>query len=308
MVIFAAQTYYARFANSLKEQDPERVTIGKFEVMRFPNKEICVAVREGVENKDCLLIGSIAPPDSQLAEFLMLSDALNRGGARSIQAFLPYMAYARQDKFAPGQSGGIAAIGSLFRAVGIDKVITIDLHSDLDKKLIGLPIATLMPAPALFAKEIQDLNWEDMIVVAPDEGALPRTQALAQALNVQRPIAHLVKQRASIIHLGLVGDVGPHAVVVDDILDSGRTLVSACNMLRQKGVKEVAIAVTHGLFTGEIWKELFSLGITSLFVSDSCPTAQRTEEPQVKIISLKPLMSTVLEAAKKEVRNELIST
>lgn len=304
MVIFAAETYFQRFAGPLADIYPE-ATLGRFEIMRFPNKEICVAVREGVDGKDCLLVGSIAPPDSRLAEFLMLADAIKRGGAHSITAFLPYLAYARQDKFAPGQSGGIAAIGSLFRAAGIDRIISIDVHSELDKKLIGLPIISVMPAPPLFVDEIHNLDWPDMAVAAPDEGAAVRAQSLADALGVQRPVARMIKRRTSVSHLELIGDVGQCVVVADDILDSGRTLVSACNMLRQHGVRQIAIAVTHGLFTGEIWKELFGVGVDSLLVTDSCPEALRTEELRVKIISIKPLLPMIL-AATKEVRDELI--
>jgi ribose-phosphate pyrophosphokinase len=303
MVVFAVQPYYERFTALMAASDPG-ATLGKFEIMRFPNKEIWVAVREGVAGKDCLLVGSIAPPDSQLAEFLMMGDALKRGGARTVSAFLPYLAYARQDKFGPGQSGGIAAIGALFRAAGIGKVITIDLHSELDKKLIGLPIVSLPPAPDLFVDEIQSLGWEDPTIVAPDQGAVRRSQEMADALGIAWPVAHLIKHRGSIVHVGVAGEVGPRAVVVDDILDSGHTLVSACNVLRQQGARQVAIAVTHGLFTGQIWRELFILGIEHLFVSNSCPQALKTEDPWVKIVSIGRLLPKVSAEARKEVQNE----
>lgn len=305
--IFPVQNYYGRFAEALCAADPD-ANMGRFQVMRFPNSEVCTSVREGVEGETCLLVGSISPPDGQILEFLMLADALRRAGAHSVRAFLPYLAYARQDKFSPGQSGGIATVGSLFGAAGIDGVITIDVHSKLDKQLMRLPIVSLMPAPALFVRDIQSLGWPDITVVAPDEGAIHRNQALADALGVKNSVAHLVKERTSIVHMRMVGEVGLHVVLADDILDSGRTLVSACNVLHQHGVKEIAIAVTHGLFTGEIWKELFGVGIKALFVTDTCPEALKTEEPNVRVVSIKPLLPAVLEAAKKEAHDESVVT
>lgn len=306
MIVFSVQAYYKRFAEALSAIDPD-VQLGRAEVVRYPDGELCVMSRQGVAGQDCLLVGSIAPPDNQLLEFLMLADALKHGGARSVWAFLPYLAYARQDKFAPGQAGGIEMIGNLFRAAGIHGVITIDLHSQLDSRLIGLPTVSLLPA-SLFVREMQHLGWPDVTIVAPDEGGIHRNETLAEALGIHGSVVHLVKAHASIVHLGVIGDVGERVVIADDILDSGRTLVSACNVLRQSGVKDIAIVVTHGLFTGEIWKELFALGIRALFVTDSCPSSLTTEETEVRVISIKPLLKTVLAAVRKEAESGLIST
>lgn len=305
MIAFPAQPYHARFADELAAVDPE-VRVGRAQMVRFPDGELCVSPRQGLDGQDCLITGTIAPPDSQMLECLLLAEALKRSGARSVWAFLPYLAYARQDKSMPGTGGGIKAVGSLLRSAGVDGVVTIDLHSQLDNKLIGLPVMSLMPT-SLFAHEIKQLSWPDVTVVAPDEGAIHRNELLADALGIRGTVVHLVKTKASIVHLGLVGEVGQRVVITDDILDSGRTLVSACNVLRQRGVKEIAIAVTHGLFTGEIWKELFGLGISTLFVTDSTPAALKTERPEVKVVPIAPLMPTVLAAVRKEVKDGFAS-
>lgn len=305
MIVFSAQPYYKRFAEALGAQDSE-VQLGRSQLIRYPDGELCASAHQGVAGQDCLLVGTIAPPDNQLIEFLMLADAIKRGGARSLWAFLPYLAYARQDKFAVGQAGGIETIGALCRAAGLDGIATIDLHSELDSRLIGLPVLSLLPAN-LFAREIQRLGWPNVTIVAPDEGGIHRNETLAETLGVHGSVVHLVKKRTSIVHLGVVGDVGEQVVIADDILDSGRTLVSACNVLHQHGVKDIAIAVTHGLFTGAIWRELFGLGIRALFVTDSCPSALKTEEPEVRVISIKPMLETVLAAIRKEVRSGLVS-
>lgn len=293
MIVFATPTYYRRFIRPLRAENPD-IAVGNCEVLRFLNGERHVRIYDDVSGQDCLVISSIAPPDEQLLTLLMITDALKRGGARSVRVFLPYLGYARQDKFEPGESGGIALIGSLIKAAGVDKVITIDAHSKLDQKLIGLPFTSLSPS-SLFIPAIQSLDWGDVTVVAPDEGAIARAQATADSLGITRPVAHLVKKHVDgIMHLSLIGEVSKHIIIIDDIIDSGRTLVSACNVLREKGVQEIAIAVTHGLFTNGAWKRLFGLGVKALFVSDSCPEATAQKHPSVHVISLKTLLPAIL--------------
>lgn len=304
MKIFTSSDYYKRFVRPLCKSSPD-IVAGKSEVMRFPNGEIHAMVYEDVNDEECLVIGSVAPPDEQLLALLTLANTLKRNGAVSVRAFLPYLGYARQDKFKTGESGGIALIGSLLRAAGVDEVVAIDTHSKLDQKLIGLPLISLSPA-SIFAPAIHDLGWSNVTIVAPDEGALARAQAIADTLGSTRPVAHLAKIHVDgIVHLDLAGEVSSHAVIVDDIIDSGRTLVSACNVLREHGVQEIAVAVTHGLFTNGAWKRIFGLGVRALFVSDSCPEAAAQKHPGVQIIPLTPLLPAVLpEVIRKEKQYE----
>lgn len=303
MIVFAAQPYFERFATFLADSEPD-VTAGIFQCARFMDGEMCMSVQTGVAGQDCLVIGSMAPPDSQALEFLMLADALKRAGAATVWGCLPYLAYTRQDKVAPGRSGGIATIGALCRTAGLDGLVTIDLHSELDKRLAGLPLLSLMPFPALFVEEITSLGWPDIAVAAPDSGALPRNRELARSLGLTEEAVHASQYRSSLSRPDFEGDIGPNVVLADDILDSGRTLVSACNVLRQRGVRRMAIAVTHGLFAGSIWRELFGIGVTDLFVTDSCPQALQTEQPEVHVVSIKPLLAKLLQIVRRENAHE----
>jgi ribose-phosphate pyrophosphokinase len=304
MIVFATSNYYRRFIRALRTEHPD-IAVGTCDISRFPNGEMHASVDDDVSGQDCLIIGSVAPPDEQIMALFMLANALKGSGAHLVQVFLPYLGYARQDKFKPGESRGIALIGSLLHSAGVDKVITVDTHSKLDAELIGLPFTSLSAA-TLFIPEIQSLDWDNATIVAPDEGAISRSQAVANTLGSTRPVAHLVKKHIDgIVHLNLVSEVGARVVIVDDIIDSGRTLVSACNVLRDKGVQEITVIVTHGLFTGSAWKRLFGLGVKTLFVSDSCPEAVRQKHPSAHVISLAPLLSAVLtEAAKREKQYE----
>jgi ribose-phosphate pyrophosphokinase len=134
-----------------------------------------------------------------------------------------------------------------------------------------------------------------MTIVAPDQAARNRAHMLASLTNSKLPPAYIVKRRTNgIFHSGLVGEVSPRVVIVDDIIDSGRTLVSACSLLREHGVREIAVVVTHGLFTNGAWKRMFGLGVTKLYVTDSCPEAAQQKHPGVRVIPLAPLVPAIL--------------
>lgn len=299
MMVFAVSPYYERFVESLCVRSLLFVT-GKSVTERFPGGELHTVVREDVRGKNCLVVGSAAPPDEQLLTLLMLSDALIENGARAVYAWLPFLGYARQDKPGKGESHGIALVGRLLRAAGVAGVVSLDVHSRLDEKLFGLPIVSLSPAD-LFAPYIRSLGWEDAVFVAPDEGAVQRTKACAAAASAAHPVAHLVKRHVDgILHLEVVGRVGQRAILVDDIIDTGQTLISACALLGKKGVRTLAVAVTHGLFSGAKWRRLFELGVKQLLVSDSCPEIVRQTHPNVRIIPTAPLVPEFVLALTKK--------
>jgi len=304
VIIFTSSPYHKRFVKPFRAAAQD-ARAGSSEIKRFPNGELYVHIKTDVNQQDCLVIGSISPPDENLLAVLALVDALKHGGARSVRVFLPYLAYARQDKFEKGSGGGIEFIGALLRASGVDEIVTIDVHSSLDQGLIGLPIRSLSAAP-LFKDVIYELGWPDITIVAPDEGARTRSQAMADALGYEQPIAYLSKKRVDgIIHVSLTGNISSRAIVVDDIIDSGRTLVSCCNLLRERGVQDIAVVVTHGLFTGNAWKRLFGLGVSKLFVTDSCPEATAQHLPQIQVVPLTPQLAAVApKTARKEKSDE----
>lgn len=290
MIVFAASAYFKRFVDIICQYNPRAIP-GNHEVLRYPNGEMHVHISDNVINEECLIIGSISPPDENLIALLMTSEALKKQGARSVQVFLPYLSYSRQDKPLSGEGGGVELIGSLFRASGIDKVITVDAHSRLDEELIELPFLSI-PSASLFVPLVQSLGWDDFTVVAPDKGATYRAQAMANLLGLTKPIAHLSKKHeaSDIVHLDLIGDVGERVVIVDDIIDSGRTIVSACDMLRKRGVKDIAIVISHGLFIDNAITKISKLNLTALFVSDSIPGVMELVDSVIHVVPLRRLL------------------
>lgn len=287
MVIFPFHKY-KYLVKSLKEL-PER-KIGKFSVNRFPNQEIYVQISTIAAHKECLILGSISPPDEQLISFLFLAHTLKKELASKIIAFLPYLAYARQDKIKKGESLATATIGEIFRASHISEVVTIDVHSQKVESLFPLQIHNLSPAK-LFAKEIKKLKLENPTFVAPDEGAIERTQKVMDELKIEKEIAYMKKGRTpSGVCSSLYGKVSKNAVVIDDILDTGETLLACCEILECAGAENIHIFVTHGLFTGKLWTKLFDFNVKKIYCTDSIPQVKNLKIDNLTILSIKPLL------------------
>ena len=238
--------------------------IGRFRLGRFSDGELWVELDDPVEGRDCAVLGSLAPPDEQMLATLLLAHTLRRAGARRVIALAPYLGYARQDRAQPGRSLGAAWAGALLQAAGVEEVITIDIHSADAAACFPMPVTSHSPA-SLFAAELRRGGPGDLTVVAPDEGALERCAAVAAAAGVKAPVAYLRKRRTAegVVHHALVGEVGSRAVLVDDILDTGGTLLSACAELRRAGAREISVMVTHGTLSGERWRELPAAGVAA---------------------------------------------
>jgi len=268
---------------------------GEAVVGRFPNGELHARIQTPVAGEECVLLGAVAPPDENLLATLLVAHTLLTEGARRVTALLPYLGYARHDKREPGKSLGTAWLGRLLHASGAEEVVTVDVHSRRVHDLFPLPVESLSPA-AVFAAEIERDGLTDISVVAPDEGAVERCEAVRTAAGIPRPLARLRKTRTErgVVHTALHGAVGPRAVIVDDILDTGGTLVSACEALGRAGVRDIRIMVTHGLFTGAAWQRLWSLGVSRIYCTDTTPPPPAGDA--ISVLSVAPLLAAHLKA------------
>lgn len=267
------------------------IRLGQFSLDRFPNQELHAAIESSVVNEECLILGTIAPPDEQLLSTLLLSHTLKKERARTIIALLPYLAYARDEKQKAGQSLATAWVGALLQASGVDEVITVDVHSSTAQRLFPMPCVSLSPA-GLFAQEIKKLSLLTATIVAPDEGARDRCQAVARAAGMTEEVVVFEKRRTreGVVHVSMSGNVGHQAVIVDDILDTGGTLVSCCEQLQQRDVRDITILVTHGLFTGVLWQKLWTLGVKRIYCTDTVPSAQERSSETISTLSVLPLL------------------
>jgi ribose-phosphate pyrophosphokinase len=269
---------------------------GQFAVHRFPNQELYLTLETSVRGADCAILGSITPPDEHMISFPLLAHTLKKQGARRVAAVLPYLAYSRHDKDKPDESLAVAWLGLLFRTSGIDELITVDLHSQRAQQFLGVPINSIFPA-SLFAEQIERYSLADATLVAPDHGAIRRCREVQAAAGMSGDIVSFEKERTlqGITHTtGWRGEVREQALVIDDMLDTGGTLVSACEQLKERGAREIYVMVTHGLFTGSLWRKLWGLQVKKIFCTDSVPIPAEVRSQPVETLSVIPLLAQFL--------------
>lgn len=264
---------------------------GSFSISRFANKEVQLSVQSSVANRSCLIVGSLSPPEENLFSFLILSHTLKKEGAKKVSAFIPYLAYSRQENEEPHKSQIAGLVGRLLKASGIDEVITVDVHSPLIKKLFPVPLHSLSPSP-LFAEMIKSLSWPSCTLVAPDQGAITRCEEAAALLHGSKEIVWVSKTRHAkgVSHSTISGKVQERVVIIDDILDTGQTVISCCKKLIKEGALEIIVMVTHGLFTGTAWKKLWNLGVKKIYCTDTVPLCPRVRhEAHIFVLPIQSL-------------------
>jgi len=188
---------------------------------------------------------------------------------------------------------GTAWVGALLKSSGIDQLLTVDVHSERDKQLFPIPLISLS-TDGLFAEVIKTHGIADATMVAPDNGAIVRCQAVKTAAGMPAgEIPYFEKRRTEkgIVHSRPIGKVGAKVVIVDDMIDTGETLVSACEKLVAVGTREIYILVTHGLFTGTTWLKLWSLGTKHIFCTDSVPLRSSIDVTSITPVSVAPLIA-----------------
>ena len=299
MILFAFSCYES-MAQRLRAMP--RVKPGQFTITRFHNQELYAVVEGPVAGEHCLILGSIAPPDEQILSLLLLSHTLKKEGANRLTAILPYLAYSRQDKAKPGESLATAWVGSLLKTSGFNQVLTVDVHSERDKQLFPIPLISLSTA-SLFAAAVNNHRLNDAVIVAPDNGAIARCEAVKCAAGMpagETPYFEKQRTEKAIVHRGPIGKVGPRVVIIDDMLDTGETLVSACEKLKEAKVEEIYILVTHGLFTGTKWTQLWSLGVQRIFCADTVPLRADIDATNTSILPVSPLLHEKLSSMDDE--------
>jgi ribose-phosphate pyrophosphokinase len=282
---------YKQIARAL--QVPGLTQGGQFHLTRYDNQELHAVVLGDVLGQNCSIVGSMAPPDEQMLSLMLLAHTLKQAGAGQITGVLPYLAYTRQDKVKDGESLATAWVGSLLKTSGFDRILTVDVHSERDQKLFSLPLISLSSA-ALFASAISNHGLMDATIVAADRGAIARCEAVKEAAGLPSGTTPYFEKRRTdqgIVHSGLIGEVRSRVIFVDDMLDTGGTLVSACERLKNAGVEEIYIFVTHGLFTGNRWQRLWSLGVRHIFCTDTVqPLTRVAEQVNITVLPVEPLL------------------
>ncbi len=224
-------------------------------VKTFSDGEINVEIHESVRGMDVFVIQSICSPvNNNLMELLILIDALKRASAERITAVLPYYGYGRQDrKVLPRAPISAKLVADLITTAGASRVLTVDLHAGQIQGFFNIPVDHLFAAPG--APGISEAIGDDIVIVSPDAGGVERARAFAKRLNASLAIIDKRRDAPNVSQvMNIIGDVGAGAVLLDDIVDTGGTLVRAANALMEKGAKEVYACCTHPVLSGEAVK------------------------------------------------------
>ena len=277
--------------------------LGKVEIVRFADSECRVRIQEDVEGKDIFIIQSLFNPvDENLMEFLLLGDAAKRGEARRVIAVLPYHGYARQDRVhREGECLSAHVVAKLIESVGFDKLITVELHNETILGFFEIPVNHISGL-LVFQPEVEKIRNE-AVVITPDAGALKRSQKFAESLDV--PLALIEKKRDldkphTIISMKVVGEVKDKiAIIVDDVIVTGGTLVNAAYLLKQKGAKQVIAAATHAGFVGGADKILQDSPVDKIWVTDTISVPEKKRFPKLQIF---PIAPTIVSAIRKMVK------
>ena len=287
------------------------IRISDADVGYFSDGELKVQIEENVRGHDTFIIQSTcSPTNKNVMEIMLIADALKRSSASKITAIVPYYGYARQDRRVRSARVPISAkvVADMFASVGIDRVLTIDLHSETIQGFFDMP-ADNVYATRLMVDDIKDNNKrKEIVVVSPDVGGVVRSRALAKQLD-DTDLAIIDKRRAVANQsevMNIIGDIeGKVCIVPDDIIDTAGTLCNAANALKEKGAKAVKAYITHPVLSGPAIERLNESSIDELVVTNSIPLSKEAKKcSKIRVISL---ANTIAECIKRLNNEESLS-
>src|SRR6187455_2681501 len=287
-----------------------KTPLAKCVVRRFADMEIFVEVQENVRGEDVFVIQSTsAPANDHLMELLIIIDALRRASARRITAVIPYYGYARQDR-KPGPRTPISAklVANMIVEAGADRVLTLDLHAGQIQGFFDIPTDNLFAAPVMVQDIKQVFPTDNLMVVSPDVGGVVRARGLAKRINAPLAIVDKRRERPGESEvMNVIGNVeGRTCILIDDIIDSGGTLVNAAEALLEKGAKDVLAYITHGVLSGGAVARIASSKLRELVITDSImPTEAVRVAQNIRVISIAPLIG---EAVGRTASEESVSS
>ncbi|MCB8821596.1 ribose-phosphate pyrophosphokinase [Microvirga rosea] len=275
------------------------VPLARCQVKRFADMEVFVEIQENVRGEDVFVIQSTSfPANDHLMELLIIIDALRRSSARRITAVIPYFGYARQDR-KPGPRTPISAklVSNLITHAGADRVLTLDLHAGQIQGFFDIPVDNLFAAP-IMARDVKErLDGGDRMVVSPDVGGVVRARALAKRIDAPLAIVDKRRERPGESEvMNIIGDVhGRSCILLDDIVDSGGTLVNAADALLANGAKEVYAYITHGVLSGGAVSRIANSKLKELVITDSImPTEAVKVAHNIRVVPIAQLMGEAI--------------
>jgi len=263
-------------ANPLLAKEVARrlqIPVGRIAVGRFSDGEVNVEILENVRGRDVFVLQSTSSPtNDNLMEIMVIVDALKRSSAARITAAIPYFGYARQDRRPRSARVAISAkvVANMLEAVGVDRVLTMDLHADQIQGFFDIPVDNIYAAPILLG-DVWKQNFQNLIVVSPDVGGVVRARALAKRLDSELAIIDKRRPKANVSEvMNIIGDVdGRTCVIMDDMVDTAGTLCKAAEVLKERGAERVVAYCTHAVLSGNAVQKISASPLDELVVTDT---------------------------------------
>ncbi len=271
------------------------ISLSKATINRFSDGEINIQIGESVRGKDIFIIQpTCAPTNDNLMELLIMTDALKRSGANSINAVIPYFGYARQDrKAAPRVPISAKLVANLIEQSGIHRVITMDLHAGQIQGFFDIPVDNLYGS-IVFADYLRQKPFKNPIIASPDIGGVARARYFADRMGMDLVIVDKKRERANESEvMNIIGDVsGKDVILVDDMIDTAGTMCKAADVLKSRGANSVMALGTHPVLSGPASERIAKSSLDEVVVTNSIPL--RLAHPKIKVLSVAPLFAEVI--------------
>ena len=271
---------------------------GECEVYEFSNENIFVRVQENVRERDVFIVQPMTSPvNTRIMELLIMIDAMKRASAGRVTAVVPYYAYGRSDKKdQPRVPITARLLANMIETAGVDRMLTVDLHAGQIQGFFNVPVDELT-ALYMISRHFKASGYTDPVVVAADEGASKRARNVAQSIDA--PLAIIEKRRTGNDEvaeaINVIGDVkGKQAIIVDDEILTGGTLVEGAAALIERGATSVVAGVTHALLSGDAVSRIKKSPIDELVITDTVPLPPEKQLPQIQVLSIAPLIGEAI--------------
>jgi len=280
------------------------VPLGQAYVGRFPDGEVRLQILENVRGADVFVIQpTCRPVNDTLMELLILIDAFRRASANRITAVVPYYGYARQDrKDRPRVPISSKLVADLITTAGANRLLALDLHAGQIQGYFNIPVDHLYATPVTVSF-FRKLKLKNLVVVSPDPGGVERARAFAKKLKAPLAIIDKRREDANVVEMfNVIGEVsGKNCLIVDDMIDTGGTLVKAAGALAAKGAIKVYACCTHGIFAGDALEKIRDSQLELVVTTNSIPLAgEGAENAKIKVLSVAGLLASAIRSIHQE--------
>lgn len=275
------------------------ISVGRATVGRFSDGEVMVEILENVRGRDCFILQSTcAPTNDHLMEIMVMCDALRRSSAARITAAIPYFGYARQDRRPRSARVAISAkvVANMLQGAGVDRVLTMDLHSDQIQGFFDIPVDNVYSTPVLLG-DVWRAGYQNLTVVSPDVGGVVRARAMAKRLEADLVIIDKRRPKPNVAQvMNVIGDVeGRVCLIMDDMVDTANTLCEAAAALKKHGAAKVLAYITHPVLSGKAVERISQSALDELVVTDTIPLSeQATACPRIRQLGIAGLLAETM--------------